>query len=225
MTTIIIVGEGPTEETFVRDVLTPTFAPDGLYLEPRLIPTGPGGRGGALTYPRVLRYLCNTLLRRSDTYVTTFFDLYALRSGYPGFAESRRLADPLQRAAALEQQLGQAVVKKADVRADRFVPHIQPYEFEALLFTDVHKLTELEPGWDTFSDTLQAARDAAPSPEHINDGPDTHPFARLESLRPAYRKTLHGPLAAEHIGLAAIEQACAHFAAWLQRLRTLPPLG
>jgi hypothetical protein len=46
----------------------------------------------------------------------------------------------------------------------------------------------------------------------------------LANLRPTYRKTLHGPLAAENIGLTAIEQACAHFAGWLQRLRVLLPL-
>ena len=218
---VIVVGEGQTEETFVREVLAPAFALDGVYLEQRLI----DGRGGALSFPRVLRYLRNTLRQRADTYVTTFFDLYGLRPDFPGFAESRLQPDPLRRVALLEGQFTQAVVQEANVRADRFLPHIQPYEFEALLFTDVTKLTDIEPGWNTFRNVLQTPREQAPSPEHINDGPDTHPSARLEStLRPTYRKTLHGPLAAEHIGLAAIEQACAHFAAWLQRLRILPPL-
>jgi len=221
---VIVVGEGQTEETFVRDVLVPAFAPDEIFLEPRLIPAGPGGSGGALSFQRVLRYLRNTLRQRNDTYVTTFFDLYRLTRDFPGVSESQRQPDPLQRAAKLEQQFAQTVIQEANVRADRFLAHIQPYEFEALLFTDVKKLVEIESGWDTFRDMLQAVRTQAPSPEHINDGPDTHPSARLEKLRPGYRKTLHGPLAAEHIGLTAMEQACAHFAGWLGKLRILPPL-
>ena len=225
MISVVIVGEGQTEETFVRDVLLPVFVPDDILLEARLIPTGPGGRGGALTFPRVLRYLRNTLRQRSDTYVTTLLDLYAVRSDFPGLAESRALADPLQRARLLEERFGHAISAEAGVRPERFVPNIQPYEFESLLFSDVEKLTQLETGWETFREVLQAARDSAPSPEHINDGPQTHPSARLEILHPSFRKTLHGPLAAEHIGLAAIEQACAHFAAWLGRLRALQPLA
>src|SRR4030067_1388365 len=102
MIEIIVVGEGPTEFFFVRDVLAPAFTPDEIFLEPRLIPTGPGGRGGALSFQRVLRYLRNTLRQRHDTYVTTFFDLYALYTDFPGFAESQRHRDPLQRAILLE---------------------------------------------------------------------------------------------------------------------------
>jgi hypothetical protein len=209
----------------VRNVLAPTLALDEIFLEPRLIPTGPGGRGGALVYPRVLRYLRNTLRQRMDNYVATFFDLYALGSGFPGFAAGQAWADPLRRAGEIEQQFKVAVIAEAGVRAERFMPHIQPYEFEGLLFTDVGKLVGLEPEWSSLGDPLRTARARAASPEHINDGPNTHPSARLAQLRPAYRKTLHGPLVAEDIGLAALERECLHFAEWVQRLRALRPLG
>ena len=68
-------------------------------------------------------------------------------------------------------------------------------------------------------------REAAESPEHINDGPDTTPAARLESAlsNPRYRKRLHGPRAAQGIGLDRIEAECAFFAAWLAQLRALSP--
>lgn len=36
---VIVVGEGQTEETFVRDVLAPEFAPLDISLQPRLIQT------------------------------------------------------------------------------------------------------------------------------------------------------------------------------------------
>jgi Domain of unknown function (DUF4276) len=224
MINVVIVGEGQTEETFVRDVLVSEFAADDIFLYPQLIPTSAGTRGGALTYPRVLRYLRNTLRQRQDTYVTTFFDLYALRPEFPGFSTGHQLADPLQRATAVEQEFGQAVIAEAAVPGNRFFAYIQPFEFEALLFVDVSKLIALEPGWEPYAERLQAARDGAVSPEHINDGPTTHPSERLKVLNPTYRKTLHGPLAVESIGLTAIAESCAHFAAWFQHLRALPPL-
>lgn len=221
---IAVVGEGPTEETFVRDVLALEFAPNNIFLYPLLISTSKGARGGALNYPRVLPFLRDTLHQRSFNYVTTLFDLYGLHSDFPGYAESRQFPDPLRRAEFLEQRFGEAVIAEAGVRADRFLPYIQPYEFEALLFTDIGTLTGLEPGWESSADALQAVRDQATSPEYINDGPTTHPSARLESLTPKYGKLRHGPRATKIIGLGRIEQACGHFGAWLQRLRSLPPL-
>ena len=67
-------------------------------------------------------------------------------------------------------------------RPDRFLPHIQPYEFEALLFSDTSHFAREQPEWEQRSEELAAARREAASPEHINDGPDTHPSARLERL-------------------------------------------
>jgi hypothetical protein len=40
-------------------------------------------------------------------------------------------------------------------------------------------------------------------------------------LQPGYKKTRHGPLAAEHIGLPRMEQECPHFRGWMDRLRAL----
>ena len=122
-------------------------------------------------------------------------------------------------------RLAEVVVYAARCRADRFLPHIQPHEFEALLFSDVTRLAELEPGWRAAVSALQVARDSVPSPEHINDGPTPHPSARLPALlSPRYDKVLHGGLIAARIGLAQIRKECAHFAAWPERLEGLPPL-
>lgn len=225
MTEIYVVCEGQTEETFIGRVLAPAFQPDGIFIKSRSIETSPGHSGGALSIDRVRRFLRNTLREKRNAYVTTLFDLYRLDPDYPGYEQSRRIADPLQRATLLEQNLAQDIITIADVRTDRFIAYLQPYEFEALLFSDIRKLTEIEPGWGQFAERLSAGCKNAPSPEHINDGPDTHPSARLKNtLSPTYRKKRHGPLAAEQIGLAAIQQACAHFAGWLEKLRRLPPL-
>jgi hypothetical protein len=124
VTDVIVVGEGQTEETFVRDVLAPALAAESVFLGPRLVPTSPGRRGGALSYPRVLRYLRNTLRQRGDTYVTTFFDLYRLDDAFPGFSESATLQDPLARAALIETRLSEVVIREAGCRENRFFAHI-----------------------------------------------------------------------------------------------------
>ena len=54
-------------------------------------------------------------------------------------------------------------------------------------------------GW---AEELAAVRKRAASPEHINDGPETHPSARLERL-PGYRKVRHGTAVAKRIGVGA----------------------
>lgn len=225
MKRVCVVCEGQTEETFVRDVLAPSLYELGLNLIPELVGTSPGHRGGALSYERVRRHLRNTLRQRSAPIVTTLFDLYRLDSNFPGHAESLGQADLPRRLAVLNQALHQEVVASAECDPARFIPYIQPYEFEALLFSDVAALTQLEAGWQPAAAALTAARAAAESPEHINDRPETKPAARLEQelCNPSYRKRLHGPRAAQRIGLARIEAECAFFANWLDRLRALSP--
>lgn len=111
-------------------------------------------------------------------------------------------------------------------RPDRFVAHVQPYEFEALLFSDVSKFGSVQSEWARFVPTLKEAREGATSPEHINDGPETHPSARLSSLRePSYNKPLHGSRIADRIGIDRIRSECQHFDAWLSRIEGLPALA
>ena len=59
------------------------------------------------------------------------------------------------------------------------------------------------------------------TPEHINNGLKTAPSKRILSLLLEYRKTLHGPLIAEDIGLDAIRNECLHFNAWVELLSQL----
>jgi hypothetical protein len=223
MKRICIVCEGQTEESFVRDVLAPAFYDLGLNLIPEMVETSPGHKGGALNYYRVKRHLRNTLRQSSAPVVTTLFDLYRLDSSFPGYSASRAQADLPRQLNVLKQALHDDVVAEANCQPDRFLPYIQPHEFEALLFSDVPTLTRVEPGWQTAHDALAAARDAAESPEHINDRPDTKPAAHLERElnNPSYRKRIHGPIAAQKIGLAKIEAECVFFAEWLAQIRAL----
>ena len=225
MTEVIVVCEGQTEEAFVRRVLYPGLSPRNVFVQPRLIATSRQARGGALNPQRVLRHLRNTLRERSDTYVTTFFDLYGLPADFPGQPGTTAQADPLAHATEIKTGFHEAVVRHTGCRSERFLPHVQPYEFESLLFADPAAFAEAEPGWQAFTSELAAARQTAISPEHINDGPDTHPSARLQRLvHPRYQKVTHGAAVSAHIGIHRMRAECRHFNEWLGRLERLPSL-
>ncbi len=224
MSRVVVVCEGETEEEFVRDVLAPSFYGLELYLEPQMVETSPGNRGGALNYDRVKPHLRNALRQKSAPVVTTLFDLYKLDKRFPGFEQSRAIPDLGQKLELLRRELHSDVVAAAGCQPERFIPYIQPYEFEALLFSDVSVLIQVNPSWSKKSiERLVEIRAAAESPEHINDRPETKPAAHLERElnNPSYRKRRHGPIAAQKIGLAKIEAECAFFAAWLAQIREL----
>lgn len=224
MSRVVVVCEGETEEEFIRDVLAPGFYGTGLYLEPQMVETSPGHRGGALNYDRIKPHLRNTLRQKSAPIVTTLFDLYKLDKRFPGFAQSRTLPDLGQRLDLLRRELHADVVAAAQCPPERFIPYVQPHEFEALLFSNVASLALVNPSWSSKAIArLVAVRNAAMSPEHINDRPETKPAAHLkrELSNPSYHKRRHGPIAAQKIGLAKIEAECAFFAAWLAQIRAL----
>jgi hypothetical protein len=224
MSRVVVVCEGETEEEFVRDVLAPGFHGLDLYIEPQMVETSPGHRGGALNYDRVKPHLRNVLRQKSAPVVTTLFDLYKLDKRFPGFEQSLALPDLGQRLEVLQRALHADVVSAAGCRPERFIPYIQPHEFEALLFSDVTALPLVNPSWPKKSiDRLLEIRQAAESPEHINNRPETKPAAHLERelCSPSYHKRRHGPSAAQKIGLARIEAECPFFAAWLARIREL----
>jgi hypothetical protein len=222
---VIVVGEGQTEEMFVREALAPQLIDRDINLQCRLIDTSQSGKGGSLAPDRVLKFLRNTLRERGDTYVTTFFDLYGLRAGIPGVDAARAEIDPLSQCRVIESAIAEAAIQSSGSRADRFFAHIQPYEFEALLFSDVSTFGIIQADWRRYVNDLQIARDRVETPEHINDGPTTHPSVRLTALlQPKYIKTLHGSRIAISIGLTRIREQCRHFDRWLTRIESLKPL-
>lgn len=220
MIRIYVICEGQTEETFVRDILSPLFATNNLFMTAQMIPTSKTQKGGALSYERVKRYIERLLKQEHDTYVTTFFDLYALDNKFPKIKESRLIDNLYEKVEFLEKVFVENIVYD-DHFKNRFLPHIQPYEFEGLLFSDVAKLIEIDSDWDSnLVEKLQIIRNQFETPEHINDSIDTSPSHRLQSLL-KYQKTLHGPLAIENIGIDKVLTECKHFEQWYNKLLNL----
>jgi hypothetical protein len=220
MIRVYVVCEGQTEETFIRNVITPILVYQEIFLEAKLIPTSKIGKGGALTYERVKRFIKNSLKENCQPIVTTFFDLYALDNKFPDFELSQKQNDVYKKVAILENAFKQDIVQDNFNFSNRFFPYIQPYEFEGLLFSDIAKLTEIENTWTQSTHYLQAIRHQAETPEHINDGYETKPSARLTQYlnNPSFRKTLHGTLAIEAIGIDKLLAECRHFSEWYNQL-------
>jgi hypothetical protein len=222
MTSIIVIAEGQSEEIFIKKSIAPVMREIGIFVKPLLLKTSRDASGGGITFDRFKFNARNTLLQSKDVFVTTFLDLYGLDSDFPGFQESKKINDLYQRVIYLENSLRDAIVDHVGIRPERFMPHIQPHEFEALLFSDIEKFISIEPGWAHAMNTLLKARSDVLNPEYINNSYETKPSKRLENcLQPTYRKTTHGPRGIERISLGVIEDACPHFKSWIDSLRVL----
>jgi len=219
---IIVFAEGPTEEQFIKRTVAPALRHLEIYIKPQTLKTSKEASGGAVTFDRLKFNARNTLRQYPNAVLTTFIDLYKLDTDFPEFIESSKKTEVYQKVESLEVALHAAIVEHVGCRSERFIPHIQPYEYEGLLFSDIDALVNTDPNWSSSRTKLQEIRNDAESPEHINDGYDTKPSKRLEdNLSPRYKKTLHGPLAAEKITLSTIERECKHFREWMEKLRSV----
>jgi hypothetical protein len=220
-----LVVEGPTEETFVRDILVPTAAPNGLHIKARSVQTASHRRsvfrGGMTNYGKAKRDIQRWLAEDKTAYVTTMFDLYRLPGDFPGSTKAKSHKNAFTKVKEIERALA------ADLDNPRFIPYIQLHEFEGLLFSDVNVIDSTLTVFDATSQLsrLVQIRSEFGSPEEIDDGEETAPSRRLHTLYPTvYDKVVFGSLIAESIGLAKIRAECRHFDAWLAHLEALPPL-
>lgn len=218
MRRVLVLAEGQTEEAFVGRVLYPHFLVLGLALRPVVIATkrvkaGGKFKGGITSYQQV-RHEVRLLLNDSGVVaVTTMIDLYGLPDDFPGKSSLPPGGSCYDRLAHLEQSFG------AEIDHPRFTPYLSLHEFEALLLVSPEEIGKALP--EQPSMTGLAAEISGLAPEEINEGPETHPAARIRRVAPGYRKVAYGPTIAARIGLAAIRERCSHFDRWLRRLEDL----
>lgn len=224
MVEVIVFVEGQTEEQFIKRLVAPTLRHLKIFVKPQLLNTSKDAKGGAVSFDRLKFHARNTLRANSAIILSTFLDLYKLDTDFPAFANAKKKPpNGIMQADCLEKALHKSVIEHIQCRRERFIPHIQPYEFEGLLFADVDALSCTDVDWHAQLDKLKKIREQFETPEHINDGYDAKPSKRLENLL-KYRKTRHGPLAAERVTLDVMERECVHFRGWLEKLRGLTVL-
>jgi Domain of unknown function (DUF4276) len=220
MVRVNIICEGQTEETFIKEVLSHFFLTKSIYLKPILIGK-PGQKGGNFTFERLLKDI-RPLLGDSTAYCTTLFDFYGLPGDFPGKEKAQAMKKIEEKAQCIDRALVD-VLRENKISDDflrRFIPYVQMYEFEGLLFSDCHSLAS------TIDQPLLAIkfkeiREGFSTPEDINDSKITAPSKRILAIYSKYNKPIHGSLAIMEIGIDTIRRECKLFDQWLQQLEAL----
>jgi len=110
----------------------------------------------------------------------------------------------------------------------KFIPYIQKYEFETLLFSKPEYFTEFF-GNDKITKAMQKIVDTYIDIENINDSPQTAPHKRLEELfelqNEKYDKVFHGEGIAYDIGLSEIRDNAKRFNSWIEKILSLNSNG
>jgi Domain of unknown function (DUF4276) len=222
-----LLVEGQTEEAFVRSVIAPHLNRRSVFVSYRRVETSRRRenisgraivfRGGVVRYAKLRNDILRWLKEDARAMLTTMIDVYGLPPDFPELEHARGKCDPNTKVAILEEAF------KADVGEPRFIPYLQLHEYEALLFSDVNITDSALALFDGVSraNELRRISDDFASPEHIDEGPNSAPSKRLQSLFPAYDKVLFGPLIAESMGLGTIRHKCPHFDHWITRLESL----
>jgi hypothetical protein len=220
MKRIHIICEGQTEETFVNEVLAPHLARHAVFPTAALVGK-PGHKGGVVTTARMTRDIKLRLLGDPQAWCTTFFDFYGLDTDFVGNRQAVLSHSHEDKARIIEDALRAHVLEETDNNAiRRFIPYVQMYEFEGLLFSDPARLASgicaahLEPDFSTI-------RRAFNSPEEINDSPLSAPSKRILKLMPGYEKPLYGSLAAIEIGIDVMQKECQRFGQWVRGMEQL----
>lgn len=216
MKRVYIICEGQTEESFVNQLLLPYFIQQNILVQAPLIGK-PGHKGGNVNLPRLLTDLGKILNADRSAYCTTLFDYYGLASDFPGKAEADQQNDLVKKNEVIHTALHKAVEDKLGAEvASRFIPYIQMYEFEALLFSDPELMED-----KLKAKGFVAIRESFDSPEHINNSPQTAPSKRILTLHSTYNKVLNGSILAQNITLDIIRKECLLFDAWLSKINNL----
>jgi hypothetical protein len=222
---LYVFCEGPTAQGFCKQVLRPHLFPahEGQIHTIKIAQSRHHGvihRGGIGTYATLRFDITSELKRRGspDVGFTTMIDLYKSPRDFPG-KKSHTLTpgDPRPYVEALERAF------QADIADRRFVPYLQLFEYESLLFSDPDAFRIAFDDRDEAIEELKRIAALFPSIEHIDDGESTAPSKRIIGLLPEYDglKPTAGPDIAEYIGIDAMRAACPHFGAWIARLEAL----
>jgi hypothetical protein len=220
MIRVHVICEGQSEEAFVNELLFPTFYAQGIHLLPALIGR-PGHKGGNFKFERLLPEIENRLLGDVNCYCTTFFDFYGLPSSFPGKGDVTANDTIEQKSSKVNEATTRKLTEKlGDNVMRRFIPFIQMYEFEGLLFSDPEKMALGMDKPDLIAH-FQQISDNFTTPEHINNSPQTAPSKRIISVIRGYEKPLMGVLAALEVGLDSMRDNCHLFNQWLSDIEAI----
>ena len=212
MKNVYIYCEGQTEESFVNTILYPYFSNMDIYVTPiihktKRTPTK-SYKGGVIDYKPIkdeLKILC----KNPNAFVTTMFDYYGMPGNTPAIDHID--TNLYNRIEYIEQEITN------DIGCNNLAFNLLVHEFEGLLFSDTQAFSTITN--DKAVERLQAMRDAAETPEHINNSVSTAPSKRIESVIDNYTKVRQGIIVAKKIGIDKMLSECKHFADWIEKIK------
>ena len=221
---ILVVVEGPTERAALQqtDVATQCFM-QGYSIHPKVVGRA-GHKGGVRSFQSVRKEIINLLRQDPQAKVSTLFDFYGLPlSSWPGYPKSATLT-PGQAVAHIEAAMAaKGLAEMPNLMPGRFIPYIQMFEFEALLFADPEAMAQTF-GNPALATTFAGIVAECGGCETIDDGPATAPSKRIKAAFPAYQKggvlNAHAALIPGQIARTNWGQlfhACPRFANWLRQ--------
>jgi hypothetical protein len=188
--------EGATEREFVNLVLAPYFFSKDKFLQPV-------DMRGNVSLDKIRTELKPML--NSFDYTTTLYDYYGFKN----------------RAGKSISELEEAMLELVPSnKKNSFIPYVQLYEFEALLFSDAQAMPLYFSEPSKVINIRSIISDCG-SDEAINDGYETCPSRRISGLFPEFDKKLDGPMICSEIGLDKIREACPRFDSWLIKLEKI----
>ena len=221
MIRVHVVCEGQTEEMFVNELLAPNLRHKDIVLVPSLLGE-PGHKGGNVKIERVMKDVRLRLLGERSAYCTLLIDFYGISPKFPGYEEASRMNQHTTKSEILIRGMSAAIEAEVGPNAmRRFLPYVQMYEFEGLLFSEPSTFAT-SINCPELANDLAAIRSSFRSPEEINDSRTTAPSKRIEDLYPQFEKPIHGTFGAMEIGIDRIRTECPLFSSWLAAIENLP---
>jgi hypothetical protein len=220
VTRVRVIVEGRTEQSFVEQILAPLLWAGEVYLTPTVLGV-PGHKGGRTNYAHVRKDVLRQLREDRMAYCSTMLDFYGLGKGFPGTPLPPNLSN-VGKVIHLERAMKEDIIAEVpDLRPDvRFLPYLQLHEYEGLLFSDPEAFAN-GISLSHLTAQFQAIRQSFPTPEDIDDNPDTAPSKRVLGLCPSYNKVLDGTRAANAVGIESMRHECPHFRDWVHSLGQL----
>jgi hypothetical protein len=139
---VVVIVEGPTEESFVKGPLAEALWRRQVYLSPIILGV-PGHKGGRTNYARVQKDLLRQLKQDVTAYCSTMIDLYGLGQGFPGTPLPPNLSN-IQKVEHIERAVKEDICDRIpDFHPDvRLIPYLSLHEYEGLLFSDPDALAQ-----------------------------------------------------------------------------------
>ena len=220
MNCVAMLVEGPTEEQFVKKVLSSYLLKKEIFVEPIIVKTKitvqQTFKGGTIKLEKILNDI-RRLITPKYSLVTTFLDFYGLDKSFLPENYSEDL-DPYEKIKLVEENLYK------QVNNEKFLPYIQLHEFETFLFVDsevtVNNLLNCRKSQlkSKIDDILAKFKN---NPELVNNSPQTAPSKRIVKMYPGYQKPLVGTFVCQALGIDEIKNKCRHFSEWLEKLEKI----